>query len=590
VEPSPESALKYPRPKILVIDAPDVTPALQERGYAAESGSFGQPILVEKEAGYLPVQKAGYLPGYTEQEIVVVDLAGPEPQKPAAAPVESPGPGVQSVWAPMASGLMDPRPAVMWRVRDDMDRIYRHGGVFIVFGTARFDPKYIVNTLDHYGNLSSYGAQRLDADNWSLLSELGWLSVTGDVGQEMDVAENGIARALGLESYFSSGRFECVVKPHSSITGRWVTLATSKYGDPVAGAILPGQDTTNGLIFVLPRVERRADLVVELLDRVLPMVTPRLFPHAEGSRWTRRPEYDLPRISELRNEIIQIEEATRTRVRELEERIEAERAQYGFLHDLVTASGDDLVQAVIRALKTIGFNDVRDVDADAQAAGDTGPRREDVRIMDAPVPVLVEVKGITGTPKEADSLQVTKYLIPRMREWGRTDIRGLAIVNHQRHLPALDREHAHAFQADVISNAEHQAFSLMTTWDMFRLVRGFIAHGWRHEDIAELFVSDGRVQPVPVHYAFIGHVDEYWGKVSALGLRLQSGDLRVGHRIAYELPVDFVEEEITSLHLDDHDVEAAHTGDYVGLKTKLSKQQAHKGVRAFRVERRSVDG
>lgn len=57
--------------------------------------------------------------------------------------------------------------------------------------------------------------------------------------------------------------------------------------------------------------------------------------------------------------------------------------------------------------------------------------------MDAAVPVLVEVKGINGMPKEADSLQVAKYLTPRMREWGRTDIRGLAIVNHQRHLPAL---------------------------------------------------------------------------------------------------------------------------------------------------------
>ena len=41
------------------------------------------------------------------------------------------------------------------------------------------------------------------------------------------------------------------------------------------------------------------------------------------------------------------------------------------------------------------------VDADAGAAGDSGPRREDLRIMDAAKPALVEVKGITGTPKES---------------------------------------------------------------------------------------------------------------------------------------------------------------------------------------------
>lgn len=113
----PQAEARFPRPKILVIDAPDVTPALQQRGYAAISGSFGQPTRVAKGPGYLPVDLAGFLPGYTEQEIVVVDLAGPEPQQSAVEPVEPPGPGVPSIWAPTASGLVDPRPAVMWRAK-----------------------------------------------------------------------------------------------------------------------------------------------------------------------------------------------------------------------------------------------------------------------------------------------------------------------------------------------------------------------------------------------------------------------------------------------------------------------------------------
>jgi hypothetical protein len=583
----PQAEARFPRPKILVIDAPDVTPALQQRGYAAVSGSFGQPTRVAKGPGYQPV-RGGFLPGYTEQEIVVVDLVGPEPQQPAVEPVELPGPGVPSIWARTATRLVDPRPAVMWRVRTDMDRIYVHGGVFIIFATARFDPKCIITTLDRFGNLDQHGARPLDADNWSLLSELRWLSVTGDSGQEMDVAENGVARMLGIENYFKNGRFECVVKPQSSITNQWETLATSKYGDPVGGMILPSLDTSNGLIFVLPQVEHRADLVIELIDRVLPEIRPRLFPHAEGSRWTRRPEYDLPRINELKNEIVKIEEAARTAVRALEEQIELERAEYGFLHDLLTASGDDLVRAVIQALNKLGFHDVEDVDADVEAAGKAGPLREDIRIMDAAVPVLVEVKGIAGTPREASSLQVTKYLAPRMREWDRADLHGLAIINHQRRLPALDREHEHVFQADVLSNAEDQGFSLLTTWDLFRLVRGFVVHGWRHEDVAGLFVTPGRIRPIPVHYELIGSVDGYWGQASALGLRLQSGPLRAGNRIAYETPVDFIEEDVTSLQLGSQNVEEAQSGDHVGLKTTLSKEQARKGVRVYRVAPRGA--
>lgn len=368
--PSPAARPNYPRPKILVVDAPDVTSALQQRGYAATSGSFGQPIIVPKKATFMALQPTASLPGYTEQEIVVVDLVGPDPKQLPDKPVEQPAPGVQSIWVPTASGLVDPRPAAMWLVREAMDRIYRHGGVFILFATDHLDPKCIITERDRSGRVSLYGSQTLDADNWSLLSDLRFLSVTADVGEEMDVAESGVARRLGIENYFNDGRFECLVKPYGPITDRWMTLATSKYGDPVSGIIVPDQEKAAGWIFVLPRVERRAELVTELVDRVLPELAPRLFPHAEGTRWTRRPEYDLPRIGALNDEIVKIEKETRARVRELEEEIEAERAQYAFLPDLLTATGADLVRAVIRALKTIGFNDVRDVDADAEAAGD----------------------------------------------------------------------------------------------------------------------------------------------------------------------------------------------------------------------------
>jgi hypothetical protein len=585
---SAEAGPNYPRPKILVIDAADITPVLQERGYAVASGSFGQPVLVPAGEGYVPLNlTADQLPGYTEQEILIADLGGPTPRQHDAQPAERPGPGVRRVWAPTASGLVDPRPATMRAVRDAMDRIYQHGGVFIVFADARYDPQCIVSAIDRYGNLDPYNARPYGAHNWSLLSELDWLSVTGDIGQEMDAADNGVAQRLGIGSYFSSGRFACVVKPSPSIAGRWISLATSKYGDPVAGIIVPGEDDRKGLIFVLPQVERRAELVADLIDRVLPELRPRLFPHAEGSRWTRRPEYDLPRVSELRNEIVQIDEAARVRVRELEEQIEAERAQYGFLHDLLTASGDDLVRAVIRALQTIGFTDVQDVDADAEAAGQAGPLREDVRIMDAAVPVLVEVKGITGTPREAAALQVAKYLAPRMREWARTDLHGLAIINHQRHMPGLDRDDEHVFQVDVVANAEDQGFGLLTTWDLFRLVRGFIDHGWRHDDVAGLFVTSGRIRPVPAHYELVGAVDGYWAQAGALGLRLLSGALRVGDRLAYEGPVDFVEEDVTSVQLNDQSVEEAGVGDYAGVKTKLTSQQVRKGTRVYRLTRRA---
>src|ERR1035441_3718688 len=74
---APDAEPKYPRPKILVVDAPDVTSALQERGYAARSGSFGPPVVVPKAGSYLPLNLTAFLPDYTEQEIVGSISSGP---------------------------------------------------------------------------------------------------------------------------------------------------------------------------------------------------------------------------------------------------------------------------------------------------------------------------------------------------------------------------------------------------------------------------------------------------------------------------------------------------------------------------------
>lgn len=205
--------------------------------------------------------------------------------------------------------------------------------------------------------------------------------------------------------------------------------------------------------------------------------------------------------------------------------------------------------------------------------------------MDAEVPVLVEVKSSGGLPKEGDALQVAKYLAPRMHEWGRTDLKGLSIVNHQRALPALDRQDEHVFQNDVLTNAQQKpGFGLLTTWDLHRLVRSFLALGWRHENVAALFTTAGRVRPVPSHYEYIGHLDGFWEQARAVGVRVEHGTLSVGDRLAYELPVQFVEEAVESLQLNSEQVQTVPQGAHVGLRTSLSKEQARKGVRIYRVQ------
>jgi hypothetical protein len=74
----------------------------------------------------------------------------------------------------------------------------------------------------------------------------------------------------------------------------------------------------------------------------------------------------------------------------------------------------------------------------------------------------------------------------------------------------------------------------------------------------------------------------------ALGLRVEDGEIAVGDRLAYELPVEFVEEVVASLQIEQADVSAVSAPAHVGVTTSLNEQQARKGVRVYRVAAASV--
>jgi hypothetical protein len=577
---------RFPRPKILAIDlkTEDVE-LLSEAGYNVRVGTFGQPLQVPAAPGrFQHLQPQASLPNYTEQEVIIADLAPPAAADETAA-ASGPPPQETSIWVDTGDGVIDPRPRVMSLVQEKFDRIHRHGGVFILLADMRHDPGYVfARPAGMYGGTVEV-QHEVPIDNWGCLSLLDTLEVSGDQGVELEPGATEAAQAFALTRHLKDAHFSCLVKPGPRISERWITLATSKYGDPVAGIIAPSEPG-EGWVIILPRIAAPGQLTRELLDEVLPNLTPRLFPDSEGNRWTRREEYELPAVLDIGAEIRQVEEESRERINALEAAIELQRTQSGFLHDLLTGTGDTLVDAVVAAVELLGFTDVRNVDAlteGSQQQERAERLREDLQIWDCGPVLLVEIKGIGGLPREAESLQVTKYLIPRMREWERTDVQGLSVINHQRNLPALDREHEHVFQDDVVTNAEQQGFGLLTTWDLFRLVRGYQRNGWRREDVKDLFHRAGRIEPVPSHYEFVGTVEAFWERPGALALAVSGVPVRVGDLVAYELPVDFLEERITSLQLEDEEVQEAPVGSLVGVKTTLGKAQARMHVRVFRV-------
>lgn len=572
---------RYPKPKILLIDLDDESVAvLKAAGYTVAEGSFGAPYEVHKSSQYVSMVLNDRLPAnYAEQEIVIADLEPAEAIKmdvsEGSSVTEEPG-----FWAKCSLGEIDPRPAVMVRYREELERILDHGGVYIVFLSSR-NYQEIVFARKERGSLRKLDKRNLNDESFLTLISDSHFQINPLQGSEIHIEDESAIGKL-ISRHANNATFNCTFTPRQNYLDEdgyayfnihfaaWRTLAVNKYDDPVAGAFVP-HGNVKGWVFILPQLTNKADFLLEFIRDVLPEFAPELFPYADGEQWVHQEAYQLPFVLEMKRQIQEIEKETRSRIEELEERIRQELETTRYLRDLITQTGDSLVKAVKLTLETLGFQNVIDVDEDIEKSGGRSFKREDLQINEDQITILVEIKGINGLPTDADALQVHKYVVVRMKEWKRTSVQGLEIINHQRSLPALNRELAKPFRDDVLTNAEHLQFGLMTTWDLYRLARNFIRHKWRPEYVKGLFLQAGRIEPVPSHYKLIGSVERYLDKIRVVGIRIGAEALRVGDHVAFEMPIDFEEQEVASLQLDHTPVMTAEPPALAGIKTHLEK-------------------
>lgn len=564
-----------------MIDAtPDIAETLGDEGYNVSSGTFGAPYKVQMDSGYQPVVMNSRLPIYTEQEIVIVDLVPGEP--------ESGPPGKKMLpmeeldwWVKCSCGDIDPRPRAMANVQNEFERILHNGGAFIVFSDFR-DRRELVRARN-YGRYSGLDIKEyLRYDNWSFLPIFSNLSISGDHGEEVRVEKGQWSLLKPLAEHLNDAEFRCIFQVDSYFEKRWMVLARNKYGDAVAGVILPREKSKDGWIFLLPRIKNKARFLSDFLKDILPDICPGLFPHLEGQKWVHRPEYELPSVLEKARLISDIQDDAARKLSVLEKSIEDDRSANEFLYALIRETGDPLVEAVKKALALLGFESVVDVDDEMTKAGKNACLREDLRIHDKSPVLVVDIKGVAGRPADAEALQAQKHAFIYIQEHKRADVRGLTIINHQRTLPPLERDNEMPFRKEILDNAEQVKLGLMTAWDLFRLVRGFIQNRWRPEQVTPLFYQTGRILPIPQHYEYVGCVKQVWK--AAFSVEIEQGQICVGGSIAIEFLVDFHEQLITSLQLNNGPVEVAQAKCEVGIQRNESMPKVKSGMPVYRIK------
>lgn len=568
------SVIKYQKPRILLLDLPEaVAASLQSMGFNVNSGSLGKPYRVEMSAGYEPLIGEAKVPNHSEQEIVVVDLEyealEPFPKGEKSRPDEE-----VDLWGKCDRGFLDPRVRSALQLKNAFDRILQSGGVFVVFAAAKTGIHVQFAQINRYRNL--YNEKPCSFDEWCFLSELADMKVRFDSGMEMRVVGGSSIIGNALETYLEGGCFSCTLEGGYREKDKWHTIAANKYGDAVGVMRTRGE---RGTVIVLPQIARKEEFIAKLFSEVLPEISPYHFPDIEKGRWTSLPEYELGRVLTLQAEKMNVLERAQQEISDLDLELEKERAANGWLHELLTGTDAVLVEAVKKSLSTLGFAKVVDVDEERDREGKS--RREDLQIQDKSPTLIVDVKGVGGYPSDGDVLQADKHAAIRMREENRTDIVGLSIINHQRHLPPLDRENAMPFRQELLDAAEERTLGLLTAWDLYRFVRNAKRLSWKAEHVVPLFYAKGRIQVVPVHYEFLGVVAKAW--TDKFGVVVAGSELRVGDRIAIEFPIEFEELQVDSIRVNDKSVKVASAGDPAGLLWPASAPKLKEGMRVFRV-------
>jgi len=568
------SEFEYTHPKILAIDLDrTVVSSLQNSGLNIEPGTFGSPYKVFHQNEFYPVIINHNLPeNLTNKKLVIIDLS-------AAMYIQQQTQvsGQFSYWAkPDSFGLINPRYLSMDLFRKDFDRIYNNGGIFIIFAnnideitikTAKDCISPVVEKLE----IKKLQNNDKKYNNWSFLTEINLpnLSITKLFGRKIEVEKSFIYNLLC--DYQNNFRHYCQVFPEKNeIKRKWSRLARDMHNLTIAGVINELSEG-KGLILLLPNIpnsDKKSSFLFKLITEYLPKIVPDLC----KKDWLTLPEYEIPKIQRVKNKLESILAEHQQRLSKLEMAIAEERKKLSYWHDLITSTDRPLIDAVKKAFHVLGFKQIIDPDNN----------QEDLQIKDYRPILLLE---IIGTSEECiDDTKIWQYLAPRMQEYKTFEVKGLIIVNYQKDIPPLARDNENIFSQTILDKAKEYNLGLITTWDIYRLMRNYLKFGWKHDRIKDIFYQTGKIDPIPSHYQYIGIVEDFDKLQNTVKIKLEKLYLQKGDIIAFDFAVEIEEQKIENIKQNDKNIEIIKIGNLTAaIATKLSQEELKHEIRLFKI-------
>lgn len=556
-----ESKDLMPIPQVLLVDCTDdIRGELIDHRFSVNEATFGKDITVEYDRyGKASLPLLNSVPqNIQEHEVIIIDMCGvdnaismkdvPEDHNSLIRySVETPNRTFYS--SMMSSRLMfegERKPTKAIYVVFEGD--YLEGAYQATNIRDRSSERVFGCTYDFLKNIIEY--------NINVNRKIGKRTITADENELNSI----LAKYKTSFSYLATFDHPLVYDSNTKLSTKHAGFFPLVLND--SNEIISFICFSEGnIVLILPQTNRKRELIIELLEDFFPTVVPEFFPESTKFLWLSDQKYALPNTDtyEVRKQAIKDEYIEKLKLMDAE--IFENKKRFGYLHDLLVETDNQLVNAVIDWFKWLGFQSVIDVDQEK------GTKQEDINIVEDDYIIIAEVKGIGGTSTDDECSQIRKHRRRFEKENKGKDIIPIYIVNHQRYIsPELRRNPP--FTKEQIEYAKHDERGLITTYQLFTWHRLVCDGIFNADEIKEVFTQFGAIPLIPPQYIFLGVIKEYFAKSKALILSLENCEIKTGDTLLFEKDGFLQKSEIVSIQDSGVFVEKTANGE-VGISVDL---------------------
>lgn len=433
-----------------------------------------------------------------------------------------------------------------------------------------FQNRYIDADYDIRDASDIYNRTNETANNYMHLPNFCSLQITG---KEVKLCDNELSRNI-FESFLDDiTYYETYEHPT-----KWYGSNNKENDDFFLPLLLTRNDcvisyiwlTDYDITIILPQTTKKKELLEKVFEELLYKHFSNYFPEVEMASWIKNPSYFLPNYQSLLIEKDTLEKKYKEDMSLIEQKIESNNIRFAFLHDILTSTDNELVAAIIKFFRWLGFERIVDKDKEL----DKDIYEEDIQIEAKEQGMLVvEIKGINGTSTDDKCSQISKVVRRRMKEQKRFDVHGLYIVNHQRNIDPVKRLNP-PFNDQQVKDAENDERGLCYTWRLFNLYFEIEEDIISKEDARKSFFNSGLIDFNP-QVVEIGFPHNYYNQHTVVCIVIDKQFIKIGDFFYYIDGIRWKKVKIVSIQQNKKNVDFATNGSYgFGLEHRIPNCKA----------------